>query len=195
MFEYIKGSLIEVDTQKAIIDVNGIGYKVFIPSCIYPDLLNTKDVFLYLCYIVKEDSQTFYGFLTKIQREIFLLLTTVSGVGAKTAILLLGHLNIENLHFAITNGDTRCICQVPGIGKKTAERLIVELKDKFKNLDKKYIDIFTSKTSSIATDAIAALMNLGYSSSQARRAIKLVLDSSDDKPELSTLITLALKKI
>jgi holliday junction DNA helicase RuvA len=195
MFEYIKGTLIEADTQKAIVDVNGIGYKVFIPSCIYTDLLNLKDVFLYLSYIVKEDSQTLYGFLTKLQREIFLLLTTVSGVGPKTAILLLGNLNVENLYLAISNADVKSICQAPGIGKKTAERLIVELKDKFKNLDKKYIDLYVSKPSSLAMDAIAALMNLGYNSTQARKAVKLVLDSSDDKLELSSLITLALKNI
>lgn len=196
MFEYIKGTLIEVDNQKAVIDVNGIGYKIFIPSLIYQDLLNIKEAFLYVAYVVKEDSQTLYGFLTKAQRDIFYLLNTVSGIGAKTAISILSNMNIENLHFAITNNDIKSISQVPGIGKKTAERMIVELKDKFKNLDKKYIDISTNyRPDSVALDAIAALMNLGYSPTQARRVVKQVLDSSDEKLELSSLITLALKKI
>jgi len=195
MFEYIKGKLIEVDAQKAIIDVNGLGYKVFIPSSIYSDLLNAKDVFLYISYIVKEDSQTLYGFLTKSQRDLFDLLITVSGIGAKTAILLLGHLDLNNLYSAITNADIKSISKVPGIGKKTAERLIVELKDKLKNLDKKYTDIFINKTSSAALDAIAALMNLGYSSNQSKKAVKSALDNSNENLDLSSLITLALKNI
>jgi len=193
MFEYIKGKLIEVNPQKAIIDVNGIGYKVFIPTSIYLDILNAKDVFLYISYIVKEDSHTLYGFLTKSQRDIFDLLITVSGIGAKTAISLLGHLDLENLYSAIINADIRSISKVPGIGKKTAERLIVELKDKLKNLDKKYTDIFIDKSNSTALDAIAALMNLGYSSTISRKAVKSVLDASNDTLDLSSLITLALK--
>lgn len=195
MFEYIKGKLIEVDTQKAVIDVNGVGYKIIIPSSIYPDLLNVQDAFLYIAHVVKEDSQTLYGFLTKLQREIFYLLNTVSGIGAKTAIAVLSHLNIENLHFAITNSDIKSLSSAPGIGKKTAERIIVELKDKFKNLDTKFLDVNSFRPDSTAMDAIAALMNLGYSPTQARKAVKIVLDSSKEKPELSSLITLALKKI
>jgi holliday junction DNA helicase RuvA len=194
MFEYIKGQLIEVDNQKAIIDVNGIGYKIIIPSCIYPDLLDKKEAFLYLAYVVKEDSQTLYGFLTKVQRDVFYLLNTVSGIGAKTAIAILSHMNIETLHFAITNSDIRSISSAPGIGKKTAERLIVELKDKFKILDVKLIDS-TFKPDSLALDAIAALTNLGYNSMQARKAVKAVLDTAEKKPDLSSLITFALKKI
>ncbi|NGX63835.1 MAG: Holliday junction ATP-dependent DNA helicase RuvA, partial [Candidatus Anoxychlamydiales bacterium] len=172
MYEYIKGKLIEVDTQKVIIDVNGVGYKVIVPASLYSDLLNKEDISLYTSYIVKEDSQTLYGFLNKLQRAIFELLISVSGVGAKTAILLLGHLDIDNLYSAIANSDIRLISKVPGIGKKTAERLIVELKDKFKLLDKKFADSnLTDKNSTVASDAIAALMNLGYNASQAQRAV------------------------
>jgi Holliday junction DNA helicase RuvA len=195
MFEYIKGKLIEVDTHKAIIDVNGIGYKVFIPASSYADIQNMKDIFLYISYVIKEDSQNLYGFLTKLQRNIFNLLKAVSGIGAKTALLLLSHLDIDNLHTAIINADIRIISKVPGIGKKTAERLIVELKDKFKILDKKYLDTCFSKTNSTASDAIAALMNLGYSSNQAQRAVKSVLKNKMEDLELSSLITSALRNI
>ncbi|EKE02922.1 MAG: Holliday junction DNA helicase [uncultured bacterium] len=195
MFEYIKGLLVEADAQKAIIDVNGIGYKIFIPACIYPELLNKKDVLLYLSYVVKEDSHTLYGFLSKLQRNVFHLLTTISGIGPKTAISLLGHLNIENLHFAVTTGDVKSISRVPGIGRKTAERIILELKDKFKTLDTSLIDITANTKNSCALDAIAALMNLGYNSTQAGKAVKSVLESHTDQLELSSLITLALKNI
>jgi len=195
MFEYIKGKIAYLDNQKVIIDANNIGYKVYIPSCIYLDLLKMTEVFLYLSYMVKEDSHTLYGFLTKTQRDVFELLNTVSGIGTKTAILLLGHLDVENLHFAITNADIRIISKVPGIGRKTAERLIVELKDKFKILDKNIL--FTSSSSkdhSLASDAIAALMNLGYSPIQAQKAVKSILEDSK-QIDLSSLITKALQKI
>jgi len=193
MFEYIKGKLIEVDNSKAIIDVNGIGYKIFIPACISSSLVGKTDILLYTSYIVKEDSQTLYGFLTKTQREVFLLLMTVSGVGAKTANLLLGHLDVENLHLAISNADTRILSKVPGIGKKTAERLIVDLRDKIRLIDKVESHIADS-ASSIAFDAIAALMNLGYSPTQSQKAVKQAL-KDEPSSDLSIIITKALQNI
>ena len=196
MFEYIKGKLIEVDATKAVIDVNGIGYKVMIPASIYTDLINNENIFLYTSYIVKEDSQTLYGFLTKSQRDVFELLLSVSGIGAKTAVLVLGHLDIDNLVIAVSNADIRLISKVPGIGKKTAERLILELRDKLKTIDTRNIPGSTShETPAITSDAIAALMNLGYNPSQAQRAVKSVLQDFDDKINLSELITKALKAI
>ncbi|NGX32514.1 MAG: Holliday junction ATP-dependent DNA helicase RuvA [Candidatus Anoxychlamydiales bacterium] len=195
MYEYIKGKLIEVDTQKAIIDVNGVGYKVYIPASIYQDLIDKDQITLHTSYIVKEDSQTLFGFLTKLQRNVFEMLTTVSGIGAKTAILLLGHLEIDNLHIAIQNADIRLISKVPGIGKKTAERLILELRDKFKNLNYKYCDNTNlDKKTTIASDAIAALMNLGYNPSQAQKAVKSAIQDLDEV-DLSSLITKALRSI
>ncbi|MFA6119513.1 MAG: Holliday junction branch migration protein RuvA [Parachlamydiales bacterium] len=196
MFEYIKGKLIEADNQKAIVDVNGLGYKIFIPACISSSLLDKTEVLLYISYIVKEDSQTLYGFLTKVQKEVFELLMTVSGVGAKTANLLLGHLDVENLHLAISNADIRILSKVPGIGKKTAERLIVDLRDKIKTIDKSSLPAsYPNGSGSIAFDAIAALMNLGYNANQAQKAVKTAMQSFDDKVELSSLITKALQNI
>jgi len=195
MFEYIKGKIIDVDTSRAVIDVNGIGYKVFIPSSIYSDLIDKNETFLYITYIVKEESQTLYGFLSKVQRNVFELLLTVSGIGPKTGILLLGHLDIDNLQIAVTNADIRLISKVPGIGKKTAERLVLELRDKLKTIDTQNITTGSSKASSITADAIAALMNLGYNPSKAQIAVKSVLKELDDKINLSDLITKALNVI
>ncbi|NGX34327.1 MAG: Holliday junction ATP-dependent DNA helicase RuvA [Candidatus Anoxychlamydiales bacterium] len=195
MYEYIKGKLIEVDAQKAIIDVNGVGYKVYIPASIYQDLLNKDQIILHTSFIVKEDSQTLYGFLTKLQRDVFEMLTTVSGIGAKTAVLLLGHLEIDNLHIAIQNADIRLISKTPGIGKKTAERLILELRDKFKTLNQNYSDnSHLDKKATIASDAIAALMNLGYNPSQAQKAVNVAAQGLDEI-DLSSLITKALRLI
>ncbi len=194
MYEYIKGKLIEVDTQKAIIDVNGVGYKIYIPASIYQDLMDKDTILLYISHVVKEDSQSLFGFLTKLQRSVFEMLITVSGIGAKTAILLLGHLEIDNLHIAIENADIRLISKVPGIGKKTAERLILELKDKFKALNQKYENQQFGKKATIVSDAIAALMNLGYNPSQAGKAVKAAIKNEEDI-DLSSLITKALRAI
>ncbi|KKL71023.1 hypothetical protein LCGC14_2099040, partial [marine sediment metagenome] len=119
---------------------------------------------------------------------------TVSGIGAKTAVLLLGHLEIDYLHIAIQNADIRLISKVPGIGKKTAERLILELRDKFKKINQKYSDTNLDKKTTIASDAIAALMNLGYNPSQAQKAVKSAIQDLDE-PDLSSLITKALRSI
>jgi Holliday junction DNA helicase RuvA len=196
MYEYISGNLIEINSSKAIIDVNGVGYKVFIPSCIMSklsDKINEK-IKLFVSFIVKEDSQNLFGFLTKIQKDIFEMLISVSGIGSKTANLLIGYLDVENLHIAVANADIRTISKVPGIGKKTAERLIIELRDKFKMLDSKLF-IEESSASSTAKDAINALMNLGYNLNQAQRAVKEVIKKEGEAIDLSNLITLALKSV
>jgi Holliday junction DNA helicase RuvA len=196
MYEYISGNLVEIDNAKAILDVNGIGYKIFIPSCILSklsDKINEK-IKLFISFIVKEDSQNLFGFLSKIQKDVFEMLISVSGVGSKTACLLIGYLDVENLHIAVANADIRTISKVPGIGKKTAERLIIELRDKFKILDSKLF-IEESNHSSTAKDAINALMNLGYNLNQAQKAVKQVIQDKGDNVDLSNLITLALKSV
>ncbi len=196
MYDYIYGKLIEVDTQKTIIDVNNIGYKIFTPInalSALTEVLESK-VMLYLSFIVKEDSQSLYGFLTKVERDIFEMLITVSGVGAKTALLLIGHLEVSNLHNAVTSADTRLISKVPGIGKKTAQRLIIELADKFKTFDQKQ-NIFSAGKSSTVSDAINALINLGYNALQAQKAVKSAINDCEKEPDLTNLITMALRKI
>lgn len=196
MFEYIKGTLIEADPLRAIIDVNGIGYKINIPSSHYSELLHMKgEITLYTKLVVKEDSHTLYGFLTKIHKDLFELVTTVSGIGAKTGLLLLGYLDIENLYAAISNADVRLISKVPGIGKKTSERLILELRDKLKIIDKKGGSILQSNKSSVTSDAINTLMNLGYSSILSQKAVKTALNDFEKEPDLSKLISASLQKI
>jgi holliday junction DNA helicase RuvA len=195
MYEYIKGKLAYIDSQKAIVDINGVGYKLNVITSLYLDLQLESQVFFYISYIVKEDSHNLYGFIKEIQRNIFEMLNTISGIGAKTALLLLSHLDIENLYLAVKNADIKLISKVPGIGKKTAERLVLELKDKLKTLDQKYLNISSDSKSGSVSDAIGALMNLGYSFSQAQKAVKGVLEKDSKTPEISELITKALKNI
>jgi holliday junction DNA helicase RuvA len=200
MYEYIQGTLIETTLSKATIDVQGIGYSLLIPFnnvSKFPALGST--VILYVSFVVREDSQKLYGFLTRHERDLFESLLAVSGIGPKTALCLVGHMEIHELQAAISQGHTQLICKIPGIGKKTAERLIVEMRDKMKKGMGKSHDThpFQSPDEERGTvhDALSALINLGYNSSQAQKAIKTALGKTEGEPELAKLITAALRCI
>ncbi len=197
MFEYIKGKLAEIYPTIAIIDVNGIGYKIFIPLSAYSQMPQVgSTIQLYTSFIVKEDSQTLYGFLTKEDKDLFTKLISVSGIGAKTAISILGHLDFFSLQQAISSANVKLISKVPGIGKKTAERLIIELRDKLKiNKSDIFPSLSSNENNNTVSDAISALINLGYSPLQAQKAIKTALEGFEKEPEIGSLISTALKRI
>lgn len=199
MFEYIKGTLTEASPVKITLETHGVGYLLFIPLNNYAKLPKVgSPLTLYVSTVIREDSHKNYGFLTIDQRDLFESLIEVSGIGPKTAIALLGHMEINDLQFAIVQGNSPAICKIPGIGKKTAERLVIELRDKVK----KFCDKPSSGQShsafgdhGIISDAISALVNLGYNPVQAQKAIKTALGKSEDEPELAKLITRALRCI
>ncbi len=197
MYEYFKGTLIEASLSKAIVDVNGVGYCLLIPFNNFSKLptVNSSIAF-YISFVVREDSQKLYGFLARQERDLFESLLEVSGIGPKTALCLVGHMEIRDLQAAISQGNILQICKIPGIGKKTAERLIVEMRDKIK----KGMGAAGTPSSDIqeqgaAADAISALINLGYHSSQAQKAIKAAMNQFKGEPELAKLITAALRCI
>jgi holliday junction DNA helicase RuvA len=201
MIEYIKGKLAEAFPSKAIVDVNGIGYRLFIPLNTFAKLPSIgQEVFFYVSSVIREDSHKNYGFLTVLERELFEKLTDVSGIGPKTALALLGHLELEDLHLAISQGNISLISKAPGIGKKTAERLIVELKDKLKSFAPSGSSLVSAlgldDPKGVINDAISALVNLGYQPMHAHKAIKTVLSKSEKQEiELASLITAALRHI
>ncbi|MBI5345712.1 MAG: Holliday junction branch migration protein RuvA [Chlamydiae bacterium] len=191
MYEHIKGQLILADNSKVVIEANGIGYKIFIPLSSFAKLPNIgSDLLIYVVLIVREDAHTLYGFLSKEEKELFELLINISGIGPKTANNLIGHIDFENFQQAIANNDTRLISKVPGIGKKTSERLVIELKDKFKN----FVKISNTSTNTTLFDAINALINLGYNPMQAQKAARLAYEENKET-SLSNLITSALRKL
>jgi Holliday junction DNA helicase RuvA len=200
MYEYIKGTLIESTPSKAILETQGIGYSLLVPFnnfSKFPPLGSM--VTLYVSFVVREDSQKLYGFLTQHERDLFENLLNVSGVGPKTSLSLVGHMEIHDLQTAISQGNTQLICKIPGIGKKTAERLVVDLRDKIKkgmyqSTETRLLSNITEEKGAV-TDAISALINLGYNSSQAQKAIKAALDKTSGEPELAKLITAALRNI
>ncbi|MGE0670898.1 MAG: Holliday junction branch migration protein RuvA [Parachlamydiales bacterium] len=200
MFEYIKGTLTEASPVKVTLETHGVGYLLFIPLNNYAKLPKIGSALtLYVSTVIREDSHKNYGFLTADQRDLFESLIEVSGVGPKTAIALLGHMEINDLQFAIVQGNTPAICKIPGIGKKTAERLVIELRDKVKKFGDKLGSVHSLSPSGggqgVISDAISALVNLGYNPVQAQKAIKTALGKSEEEPELAKLITSALRCI
>lgn len=198
MFESIKGILKEKEPLKAIVEANGIGYRLSIPLNTYSCLpMMDSPVLLYLSQVIREDAHTLYAFLHKEERDLFETLITLSGIGPKTAIAIIGHMDINAFHHAVMSSDIRILSKIPGIGKKTAERLVIEMRDKFKNFHKKDKGPVTSLSSvdSLIADAINALINLGYNPLEAQKAIQSARQETKENPDLGTLITMALKKI
>ena len=139
MLDYIKGSVVEINSETITIENNGIGYKIFIPVSLYfkgPKIHDQVTIFVVPIY--REDSQRLFGFSTRKDQQTFEKLLLVTGVGPKLALSLIGHLDTKELEVAIAQNDTQSLSKIPGIGKKTAERLVLELRDKiktFKNIE------------------------------------------------------------
>jgi len=191
MYEYVRGKLAASAPSKAIVDVGGIGFSVSIGLSTYSKLPQIgSEVFLYLSPVVREDAHLLYGFLTTEDRDFFEKLTQISGVGPKTALALLGHLDMADLQMAIFHGNAALLSKAPGIGKKIAERIVVEMKDKVKNIP---ISSDPVGAKGIVADAISALVNLGYHPAEAQKAVKNVLSSHEKEPTLAQLISLALR--
>jgi len=199
---FIKGKLVRATPALAIVEVGGLGYKILIPASTYPHLPQIgEDVFFHTALIVREISQTLYGFIIEEERDCFEEVIGISGIGPKTAINLIGHLPIEKMHQAVTSNDIASICKVPGIGKKTAERLMIEMRDRYTKSSKHYlpsdfaIKLESDPEGQKITDAMNALINLGYNQSTAQKAIKKSLKMLPDSVDLPTLITNALNHV
>ncbi|MBM4171556.1 MAG: Holliday junction branch migration protein RuvA [Ignavibacteria bacterium] len=175
MIGYLNGKIISKKPTKLIIDVGGVGYLVNISINTFEKIADKEDAALFTYLSVKDNALDLYGFFTVAEKEMFELLISVSGIGPRTAQSILSGIQIEDLKEALKSGNLARIISVPGIGRKTAERMVVELRDKVDSV----ADItegFLQGTSSIRGDAIAALINLGYNHKTAERAIRSILD-------------------
>lgn len=200
MFEYIKGTLVDKEPLKAVVEAAGIGYRLKIPLSTYTKLPATKaSVELYLSHVVKEDDEALYAFSSKEERDLFELITTVSGIGPKTGLAIIGHIDIASFQRAVAASDIRLLSKIPGIGKKTAERLVIEMRDKFKRFGKSSRDIPGTISygtgDSLLSDALSAMINLGYAPIDAQKAISSALESNKEETDLGKLITAALKEM
>ena len=186
MYAYIKGELAEINTDHIVIEAGGIGYQVFISLQTFDYLPSVgENLKIYTYLYLREDAMILYGFLTKDDLELFKLLISVSGIGPKGGLAILSTLEADDLRFAILSGDAKAISKAPGVGGKTAQRVILELKDKL-NLE----DAFEAKTEhvqknaaaaggSVKNDAVMALTALGYSSTESLKAVSAVEITED----------------
>lgn len=201
MYAYIKGILIEATPIHVIVDVQGVGYHIMVPCSLFGKLPQIgTSVQLHTSFIVRELSQALYGFSTPQEKEAFEILLGVSGIGPKIALSLIGHLNLGDLQTAIAQHNIATLCKVPGIGKKTAERMVIELRDKFNHLGGTGPSDFAvelprdSKRQQLQ-DAMMALINLGYNQNAAKKAISDSMKELPEDADLPTLIMASLKNI
>jgi Holliday junction DNA helicase RuvA len=195
MYESIKGILIDKTPQKAVVEAGGIGYRLAIPLNTYTRLPESdKIVQLFLSQVIREDSNTLYAFYQKEERDLFETLITLSGIGPKTALAIIGHLEIAAFQRAIHSADVQLLSKIPGIGKKTAERLVIEMRDKFKGGKAKGA-VSISSSEGILGDAMNALMHLGYHPIEAQKAVQSALEEKKGETDLGKIITAALQKI
>ncbi|MFH1223948.1 MAG: Holliday junction branch migration protein RuvA [Pseudomonadota bacterium] len=169
MISLLNGNLVAINNGEAVVDVNGVGYAVRIPAT-YMHKTNTQ-VKLNIDTVVREDSITLYGFETTAERELFRLLYSVSGVGPKTAMAVISFYSGDDIRKIIVNRDIDLLSKVPGIGKKTAERIIVELKDKL-GFETSRSDVVQFSGGSTYEQLVQALVNFGYKRVDAMNALK-----------------------
>ena len=194
MFDFISGKLHKATSDSITLEVSGIGYKLLIPANCFVQLPPVgTHIIIYTSFVIREFSQTLYGFLYETDRNLFDRLLSVTGVGPKLALSVIGHLSSEQLRDALVRRDVQILCKVPGIGKKTAERLLVELKDTLPDI----IDLSQASAEprlGFVQDAVSALLNLGYNQFTAQKAVKKTIETQNVS-DLATLITASLKNV
>lgn len=201
MYAYIKGILAEITEDAIIVENQGIGYEIAVPGQVFDYLPSVgEEVKIYTYHYVREDAILLYGFLTKEDVRIFKMLIGVSGIGPKGALSILSVLSTDDLRFAILGDEAKAIAKAPGVGAKTAQRVIIELKDKL-SLE----DTFEQKLANqaqkaelnpavgVKNEAILALTSLGYSQSEALKVLQGIEISPDDQVE--DVLKMALKQM
>lgn len=193
MITHLKGRLVEKNPTDVVIDCNGIGYLVHISLHTYSQIPDQESVSLYTYLQVKEDAHNLFGFSTKIERELFKLLLSVSGVGASTARTMLSSLSPDQIKEAIANADVPLIQSVKGIGAKTAQRVILDLKDK---VIKVYgiEEVSAEKGNTNKEEALSALEVLGFNKKQAEKVVQKIVAQDSNAP-VEQIIKEALKNL
>lgn len=200
MIAFIKGLVLEKNNTEVIVDVNGVGYRVALSLLSLARLPEVnQEVKLRIRTVVREDALDLYGFLSRPEEELFLLLTSVSHVGPKLAINVLSGLEVDQLTEAIGKGDVARLTKIHGVGKKTAERLVLELKEKVKLLELEGAPSSgktkPGKAPSALSDLISALVNLGYKEAQAEQAAQLAEERAGAEAPFEALFRESLKSL
>ncbi len=194
MIAFLKGKLIHKDPTHVVMEVSGVGYHVHISLQTYSEIKDQENILLYTHLNIREDAHVLFGFSKEGERKMFQLLVSVNGVGPSTAIVMLSYMSIEELRSAIIHDDATTLQKIKGIGGKTAQRVIIELKDKLK---KDYDEIIPSATgvrhNTLRNEALSALITLGINKSAAEKSVDGVLKKSGNTLTLEDLVKQALK--
>ena len=202
MISFIRGKIVDSSETSLILENGGIGYEIFMTGVSMEKALRERDeVKIHTYFHIREDAMQLYGFLTKDDLQIFRLLLGVNGIGPKAALGILAALSADELRFAVLSDDVKTISRAPGIGKKTAQKLILELKDKLKLEDAFEAKLAHGEADTDAEvssfdgskEAVEALVALGYSSTEALRAVRKVTDVSPD--DVEGILKAALKNL
>ena len=199
MISFLEGKLVESLPTQVTVDVNGVGYEVLIPLSSFDKLPSTGNSVKLLTHLaVREDAHVLYGFMTSSEREMFrLLINTVSGIGPKIALNVLSGMNVTALRGAVASGDVKALSQISGVGKKTAERIVVELKDKIGAAgawEAASAQRALSASDQKVNDAVLALMALGFKQVEAHESIRGALSLLGEKATVEDLVRACLKK-
>jgi holliday junction DNA helicase RuvA len=183
MYQYLAGKLVEKTATMIVVDVNGVGYELPIPVSTFGALPEIgQNIRILTHYVVREDFQALYGFYTEEERQLFRMLLSISGIGPKSALTVLSGITIQEFKRAIVDGDVVTLTSIPGIGRKTAERLVIELREKILVGDRKQtgsaVDALHGQ-SDLMEDSLRALVELGYKKQAAQAAIQKAVKQLD----------------
>ena len=196
MIGFVEGIIEYIDVDKIVVNNNGVGYNVFMPAS-QIDTLNVDETVRVFTYLnVREDAMQLFGFLTRDDLEVFKLLITVNGIGPKGGLAVLSSITTDDLRVAVISEDAKAISKAPGIGAKTAQKVIIELKDKLNLedvLEPKLDANFQVNDNNSMSEAVMALVALGYSQADAYRAVKSI--DNIEELDVENVIKMALKKI
>lgn len=203
MIAWLKGTILEKQAPELVLDVNGVGYEIHAPMTTFYALPEQGVVELYIHFVVREDAQLLFGFATKDERSLFRSLIKVNGVGPKLALAILSSIEPQNFVLCVQNDDVQALTKIPGIGKKTAERLLVEMRDRLKDW---YMEgdaslpagsaeqmVVPNSANQMIQEAESALIALGYKPAEAAKMIAAA--QSDDIDTAEALIRAALKRM
>jgi len=193
MITHLRGQLEEISPAHIVVDCGGVGYYAHISLNTYSKLKDSKSVMVYIQHVVREDAELLYGFADKTEREVFKLLTAVSGIGPASARMILSAMTAEEVQRNIANGDVRAFKAIKGIGEKSAQRLIVDLRDKVVNVSVDLSQNLDGSPAAVKSETLAALLALGFAKPQAEKALDKAIQVANNLETTEKLLKVTLK--
>lgn len=193
MITHLKGSIEEISPAHIVVDCGGVGYFAHISLNTYSKLKDSKSVMVFIQHVVREDAELLFGFADKTEREVFRLLTGVSGIGPTSARMILSAMTPDEVQRSIANGDVRAFKAIKGIGEKSAQRLIVDLRDKVIHVGVDLSNILDGSPSAVKSETLAALLALGFAKPQAEKALDKAIQDASNLETTEKLLKVTLK--